>query len=748
MDPIGISLGIPGVITLLISTALEGYQIFVTARALGDDFKELQRPFGVQRERFKDWAYATNRHANDGLNSEKRIADFLEQHPEKLELIANTLAQVAKVFADIQQMKSTYGISIIEPATSIKSASHENRTSHFRRMKEKARNLFYRPKEIPDPVIPPTNIIQDLHIALPLNEVKKLAQGFKCSVSSYGRLKWALCDKDNLRALIAGLERYNQDLEHLMVRYFASTVQILSSKLPENASSSEFHFMVPFPKNEDYVGKSQVRTFVEEKRSTQGTLIISHVSVALCGLGGAGVFWIHCESPARFDADYRRLAKLVKIPGYNESDSSQNARGTDKNWLESKESGTWILVFDNPDNKTDFFPGSDGGESAGLAKYIPKCAKGTIVIKTRDSGVANQLAGPRGLLTKKAMVPTDASTLFQQQYPGGAPYNDADCAKLLQELQYLPLAISQVASYLQMNEQAISTTQYLAKFQQKKKQSPLANSILRLIACIDPQGIPYELLATLESGGNEILLGEALATLQNFSLLQIQTDATGKSYTVHSLVHLLIQHSLTDEEKATAFEATAKALATVIPPDADFKNWPQRRRYLTHTMAFLSNAGKRLHICKIEGTDLQKKVLETRKVLFGEDRPDTLDAMYDLANTLQDQGRLGEAKKILKKALETLKVLIGEDHPDTLTDMHNLAYTYYDRSSMDIAIEMMEEVISHRLRISGSEHEYTKLSIKTLEMWKAEETSDDEPELESPSDKASVTDSNTEILAQ
>ncbi|CCX34655.1 Protein of unknown function [Pyronema omphalodes CBS 100304] len=122
MDPIGISLGIPGLITLLISTALEGYQIFVTARALGDDFKELQRQFGVQRERLKDWAYATNRHAN-GLNSENRIADFLKQYPEKLELIANTLSQVAKVFADMQQMETTYGISIIEPATSIKSMS-------------------------------------------------------------------------------------------------------------------------------------------------------------------------------------------------------------------------------------------------------------------------------------------------------------------------------------------------------------------------------------------------------------------------------------------------------------------------------------------------------------------------------------------------------------------------------------------------------------------------------------------------
>jgi hypothetical protein len=76
------------------------------------------------------------------------------------------------------------------------------------------------------------------------------------------------------------------------------------------------------------------------------------------------VFWIYSESPARFDEDYRKLATLVKIPGYNESDPNQDTRGIVKNWLESKESGNWILVLDNADNKTDFFPGSDGHESA------------------------------------------------------------------------------------------------------------------------------------------------------------------------------------------------------------------------------------------------------------------------------------------------------------------------------------------------------------------------------------------------
>jgi hypothetical protein len=266
------------------------------------------------------------------------------------------------------------------------------------------------------------------------------------------------------------------------------------------------------------------------------------------------VFWIYCESPARFDEDYRKLGKLVKIPGYNESapDPSQEIRGIVKNWLESKKSGDWIVVFANADNKTDLFPGSDGGESAGLARYIPKCAKGTVVIMTWDYEVAYQLAGSGVILTKEAMAPTDASILFRQHYPSGAPYNDTDCDQLLHELQYLPLAVAQVAAYLQINQHIISPTQYLAKFQRTKadqqnllsksvhnplrpplpqssagtaeavlttfeitfrqiqQQSPLADSILHLIACINPQGIPYELLATLESGGDEMLLGEAL----------------------------------------------------------------------------------------------------------------------------------------------------------------------------------------------------------------------------------------------
>ncbi|KAI5815398.1 hypothetical protein BZA77DRAFT_248567 [Pyronema omphalodes] len=591
--------------------------------------------------------------------------------------------------------------------------------------------------------------------------------------------------------------------------------------------------MVPFPKNENFVGESQVRRFVEQRRNTQDPLQ-SHVSVALHGLGGVGktqdvldfvyscrkshsIFWIYCESPTRFDEDYRKLAKLANIPGYKELDSSQDTRTMVKDWLESKDSGDWILVLDNADNKTDFFPGSTGAESDGLAKYIPKCAKGTIVITTRDYEVAQQLAVTKGVLTKAVMSLHDARSLYQQHYHGGVPYHEADCDKLLDELQYLPLAITQVASYLQINRQTITPTEYLAEFQRTKAsrqqllsrpvhnifrpelpissrrnaetvlttfeitfqqintQSPLAGSILRLIACINAQGIPRALLAELTSQSeNDISFREALGRLVNFSLLQCQTDSTEATYTVHSLVHLAIQYFMSPEEKVEAIETTARVLAKIIPSGGQFKNWPRWRPYHPHCTAFLSyadNSFDNIDIAAIcysmahylthrghyrDSHSIADRAVTIRKCLLGHDHPQTLQAMLLLADgvfrigmrdkaeelqvqivalsekvlggnhpetsiamsqlavTLQNRGRLDEAEPLQRKVLETRKVISGEDHPETLIAMNNLAVTLRLKGRLDEAEPLQRKVLETRKVVLGEDHPNTLSAISNL----------------------------------
>lgn len=279
----------------------------------------------------------------------------------------------------------------------------------------------------------------------------------------------------------------------------------------------------------------------------------------------------------RFEEDCRKLTKLVKIAEYNESELNQDVKGIVKSWLESGESGDWVLVLDNADNKLDFFPGLDGCPGARLAKYIPSTSKGTVIITTRDCEVALQLAGPRGILTKEAMGIDNARELFYQHYQSDVP-NTIDCTELLQELHYLPVAIAQVGSYLAINRHTITPSKYLkmsrdkqvnrrrllsnpvnnpwrdytsvndkvltalsVTFQLIRVQSPLAYSILRTISYIEPQQVPHDIFTVLKGGDGEIILDEALAKLCNFSLLHMSTERDARSYTVHSLVQLALQ---------------------------------------------------------------------------------------------------------------------------------------------------------------------------------------------------------------
>jgi hypothetical protein len=167
----------------------------------------------------------------------------------------------------------------------------------------------------------------------------------------------------------------------------------------------------------------------------------------------------------QFEHDCHKLANLVGVPQIKEKDSSQNVKGIVKSWLESEANGNWVLVLDNADNKDDFFSDSAGTACQGLAKYIRSSRKGIVIMATRDHAVALQLAGARSVLAKKeAMDPTETDALFRYHYPSGAPYQDASYIQLLEELKRLPLAVTQVASYLETNHGIITPSQYLQSF--------------------------------------------------------------------------------------------------------------------------------------------------------------------------------------------------------------------------------------------------------------------------------------------
>src|SRR5271169_6087450 len=81
------------------------------------------------------------------------------------------------------------------------------------------------------------------------------------------------------------------------------------------------------------------------------------------------------------------------------------------------------------------------------------------------------------------------------------------------------------------------------------------------------------------------------------------------------------------------------------------------------------------------------------QVILGNDHPDTLMSMHNLAEMYRQQGKMMEAAKMHEEVLAKYQVILGNDHPATLTSMQNLAETYRQQGKMTEAAKMHEEML-------------------------------------------------------
>jgi len=105
--------------------------------------------------------------------------------------------------------------------------------------------------------------------------------------------------------------------------------------------------------------------------------------------------------------------------------------------------------------------------------------------------------------------------------------------------------------------------------------------------------------------------------------------------------------------------------SNVIKPTNHRLNPWQGPRYLTY-----------VETASTEMTKMQEEVLAKHKAILGDDYPETLGSMDNLAWTYQRQGRSAEAAKMQEEVFPKRKVILGDDHPDTLTNVRNLVFTY------------------------------------------------------------------------
>ncbi|KAF6823032.1 kinesin light chain [Colletotrichum plurivorum] len=317
-------------------------------------------------------------------------------------------------------------------------------------------------------------------------------------------------------------------------------------------------FIVPFPRNEGFVG----RVSVLAKLQDQPLYSSFQTRVSLFGLGGIGktqlaleyaywvrethpdvsVYWVYCSNAERMRSSFVSIATECKVPGYN--DPKVDILATVYDWLMRRDQGSWLMILDNADDAELFFPTTNTDDS--LGQYIPECAHGSILVTTRNKQAALKLAKGKPPIELDTMNDQESQQLLRAGLGGWASGLDTqETNDLTSRLERLPLALAQAAAFMEANTmgvgeyldmlrdsdqavvdllgedfetvgrdrsapRAVAET-WMVSFEQIKKQSPLAAELLSLMSFFDRQAIPVEFLVSnstqgLDEKGKEVWL--------------------------------------------------------------------------------------------------------------------------------------------------------------------------------------------------------------------------------------------------
>lgn len=190
------------------------------------------------------------------------------------------------------------------------------------------------------------------------------------------------------------------------------------------------------------------------------------------------MFWVHASTAARCEESLRNLADRAKIPG--REDRNVNIFQLVGNWLQDGNIGPWILVLDNVDDdellRKPLATYADAQTNATLTqpplRYLLGASRGSIIVTSRNRAVALEIAGYRKhLIDVQPMNMTEALDLMQHKLDSHTEDLRADLVQLVEELEFMPLAIIQAASYITHRSPRCSVSQYLEKLRKSDRQA-------------------------------------------------------------------------------------------------------------------------------------------------------------------------------------------------------------------------------------------------------------------------------------
>ncbi|GKU06587.1 unnamed protein product [Fusarium langsethiae] len=512
--------------------------------------------------------------------------------------------------------------------------------------------------------------------------------------------------------------------------------------------------VIPYPRNEDLVHRQDLMKRLDELLPSTP----ESCSAALWSLGGSG------KTQIALNYAYRRCDTAKNAASSGLFGVGQQAEAEEENEQQSQS----------------------------LRGYIPCAPQGTILWTSRDGHIAGTLVGARRSIEVRSMAIDEARKLLVGilDMPSIASKTsiDAGIDALLEELQYLPLVISQAGAY--MKRLLMTAEDYLGCLKQGKSrwdvlgvsdsdwhrcpevsnsvletwkisteririESEISYHILHVIAYVDNQDIPQELLASTASsyaigsedheddGGSttevpELEVLQAVARLKEFSFLNLRrTDDGERRYEMHKLVQEAIRYDLmirsltktldracdgSKDVEALYSRKALQILRVLIPRRIERTSWAQYEKQKVlgeehpDTLEAMGNLALNYSGLGLydKARGIHQEVLELQRQMLGEENPETLISMRRVGMSLFCQGQYDKAEILQDKALKLQRSLLGEKHYDTIRSMTNLGRTYLRQNRHVEAQEIMSKALEISEEALGEKHWLNFYSNTTL----------------------------------
>jgi Cdc6-like AAA superfamily ATPase len=505
--------------------------------------------------------------------------------------------------------------------------------------------------------------------------------------------------------------------------------------------------IIPFSQNESFVGHELQLAELEAKLFSNGQTTSTLAIVGPGGTGKSqlalevahrtrqnnkdcSIFWIDASGKDSLYQSYAGIAQKLSMLGGGDDDLADMKQVVQRCVAEMS-ARQCLLVFDNAEDTTLQSSGSSAAETVDLAECLPQSKLCSAIFTTTNSNTARVLAA-QNIIALQDLTPDTALRMLQNHL--ARPLSDAEqheAKDLLRELSYLPIAVVQAAAC--MNASSMTVQEYRAQLDEREElalryssdpleghlrssgaTNPVATTLsvsidqitrsdasaadyLSLAACVDRKDISVNLLEAASPQRRE----DAIKVLDKYAL--ITRRPAESALDVHQLVHRALRERLQVQGRLEHWTQHTITQLLGVFPDYNHSNRSKWRRLLPHTQYALlhsptdDNDEERLDLARKcasalysdgryrEAEELEVQVMQTTKRVLGDEHPDTLTSMANLASTYSDQGRWREAEELEAQVMQTRKRVLGDEHPDTLTSMNNLALTYESQGRCTIS---------------------------------------------------------------